>query len=111
MIVSPCPDDGPFPTGIIAVSGWAWDEFGVAAVEVSIDGGRHWHRGALEPRQGFAWQRFEYRWAASVGEHRLMSRCTSLRGEAQPASGARNAVHEVSVCIADDHAVSDPNLP
>ncbi len=99
VIVRPSPDAGLVEAEVVVIDGWAWDEIAVASVEVSTDGGRRWHVANLEPRDGFAWQRFEHRWVPTAGEHRLLCRCTNERGTSQPAAGARNAVHEVTVKV------------
>jgi hypothetical protein len=70
----------------------------VAAVEVSVDGGRSWRAAELEPRSGWRWQKFRIFWdAGGEGETLLMSRAIDRQGRMQPASDWRNSVYAVKV--------------
>jgi DMSO/TMAO reductase YedYZ molybdopterin-dependent catalytic subunit len=100
VLVQPAPDAPPPAGRACTVQGWAWAEAGVAKVEVSTDGGKDWADAVLEPPDGFAWQRFTRPWTPGPGRHRLLCRCTDARGAAQPAAGARNAVHMVEITVA-----------
>jgi predicted neuraminidase len=70
----------------------------VAAVEVSVDGGRSWRAAELEPRSGWRWQKFHLSLdAGGEGETVLMSRAIDRQGKMQPASDWRNSVYAVKV--------------
>jgi DMSO/TMAO reductase YedYZ molybdopterin-dependent catalytic subunit len=100
VIVSPAPDQGLNAGDTIEVWGWAWSDGGVGAVEVSADDGSNWMPAVLEPPVGRAWQRFIATWRPSEDRaHLLASRARSMDGRVQPPSGARNAVHRVSVSV------------
>jgi hypothetical protein len=69
------------------IFGLAWaGEDSVAAVEVSVDGGRTWRQAELDgPRAPYAWTLWEHLWnVRAAGEHTLLSRAVSDRGEVQP---------------------------
>jgi DMSO/TMAO reductase YedYZ molybdopterin-dependent catalytic subunit len=84
----------------IQVWGWAWSFGGIAAVEVSFDDGVSFMRAALEPRRGWAWQRFSALWIPTErGEVTLSARASEAGGATQPREGARNSVHSVSVHV------------
>ncbi|MGD9538579.1 MAG: molybdopterin-dependent oxidoreductase [Alphaproteobacteria bacterium] len=84
----------------VEVWGWAWSFRDLAAVEVSVDGGRNFARASLEPKRGFAWRRFSLPWRpAERGEATLLARALEAGGAGQPAEGARNAVHTVRVAV------------
>lgn len=99
VIASPAPGgmvDGSAPCEIW---GWAWADGGVDAVDVSTDG-RTWLAASLEQRGGRAWQRFiSTWWPEHLGEVTLYSRARTDDGRVQPAAGARNAVHAVTVTV------------
>ena len=83
----------------IAIKGWAWAETGVAAVEIAADDSA-WMAAHVEPQTERSWQAFSARWTPSAaGSARLQVRATSLVGDAQPETGARNAIHAVEVKI------------
>ena len=67
------------PKGRYTVSGKAWSgENEIAEVELSTDGGTHWHKAHLLPRSGYSWHRWEYQWdTPSSGNYILMSRATN----------------------------------
>jgi sulfane dehydrogenase subunit SoxC len=72
--------------------GWAWSSVPVTRVVVTVDGAPV--RTELEPARGRAWQGFR----ALVGTGRtITARATDAVGRTQPASGARNAVHVLTV--------------
>lgn len=79
--------------------GWAWGDLAIASVDVSTDKGATWHSASVESRKDRSWQKFEYIWAPPEGRHVLMCRCTNEAGETQPASAARNAIHDVTVHV------------
>jgi DMSO/TMAO reductase YedYZ molybdopterin-dependent catalytic subunit len=100
IIVAPAPD------AVIAVGepteiwGWAWSFRGIAAAEISVDGGASFARAALEPRRGWAWQRFSLPWRpAASGEAVLSVRVLDASGTGQPPEAARNAIHTVRVVV------------
>ena len=97
VLVQPAPDAPPDADRPCTVTGWAWAETGVATVEVSTNDGGDWTSAVLEPRDGFAWQRFTLPWTPAPGRHRLLCRCTDARGVVQPRDGARNAIHAVEI--------------
>ena len=100
VIVSPDPAKPLRNNEKVVIWGWAWGDEPIASVEVSVDGVGSWHAASVNERRDRSWQRFEHAWQATEGEHLLMCRRTNTRGESQPMSGARNAVHEIIV-IAD----------
>jgi DMSO/TMAO reductase YedYZ molybdopterin-dependent catalytic subunit len=99
LLVAPADDESRAAHAPVTIRGWAWAEAGVARVEVSTDDGATWREATLEPRDGFAWQGFRAEWLPAPGQHRIACRCTDSRGVTQPASGARNAIHTVSVTV------------
>nr|WP_246326125.1 molybdopterin-dependent oxidoreductase [Actinomycetospora corticicola] len=72
--------------------GWAWSSVPVTRVVVTADGRPV--TAELERARGRAWQGFR----ATVGSARtITARATDALGRTQPTSGARNAVHELSL--------------
>jgi len=100
VIVTPA-DGATVPPGRHIVSGWAWSAWPVRVVEVSTDGGAHWHPAQITPRAAdHQWQRFTYDWnIASPGRHALHVRAVDERGRTQPTAG-RNRIHTISVAVA-----------
>jgi DMSO/TMAO reductase YedYZ molybdopterin-dependent catalytic subunit len=100
LIVAPAPD-AAVPLGApCTVWGWAWSDRGVARVEVSTDGGRHWQVATLERRSGRSWQRYSFDWRPDrAGPAELCVRAVDVNGAGQPDDDARNAVHRVAVRI------------
>ncbi|MGH7128606.1 MAG: sulfite oxidase [Planctomycetaceae bacterium] len=73
--------------GTNRIFGLAWaGEDEVAAVELSLDGGRTWGRTELVgPRAPYSWCLWEYLWeVAAPGEYTLLSRAISSSGRIQP---------------------------
>ena len=69
------------------VAGFAWSgHTPVARIEVSVDGGRTWRAGAIEPAaDAFAWRRFRFAWTPGAPGHaQLAARATDEAGRAQP---------------------------
>lgn len=100
VIVAPVPDATVEVGEPVEVWGWAWSFRDLAAVEVSVDGGRSFARASLEPKRGFAWRRFSLPWRpAERGEATLLARALEAGGTGQPVEGARNAVHTVRVAV------------
>ena len=82
----------------VEIWGWAWADGGVAAVEISTDGGQSWAPAALDRPNGWSWQKFRASWQAEgAGEAVLMSRATGTQGAVQPLADWRNCVHAVPV--------------
>jgi sulfane dehydrogenase subunit SoxC len=100
IIVAPMPG-AEVPVGqAVEIWGWAWSFRGIAAVEVSVDGGTSFSRATLEPRRGWAWQRFSLRWRpAHRGEAQICARAIEQSGGGQPWQGARNAIHTVRAVV------------
>jgi DMSO/TMAO reductase YedYZ molybdopterin-dependent catalytic subunit len=83
-----------------AIRGWAWADGGIASVDVSADGGASWAAAELEPATSRAWQSFALAWTPHRrGKIELVARATGRDGRVQPADGARNAWHRVSVTV------------
>lgn len=105
LIVSPGPGAQiarPAGTDTVEVWGWAWGDADIAQAEVSFDGGLQWTRARLEPRRGRAWQRFSADWSPrATGPAEIQCRATDTVGRTQPRTGARNAIHTVSVTVRD----------
>ncbi|MGH8150336.1 MAG: molybdopterin-dependent oxidoreductase [Steroidobacteraceae bacterium] len=104
VIVSPGPgtEIRSSGTGAVEVWGWAWGDADIAQVEVSFDGGHEWSAARLEPRRERAWQRFSAAWSPRVaGPAELQCRATDASGRTQPRTGARNAIHGVTVTVRD----------
>jgi DMSO/TMAO reductase YedYZ molybdopterin-dependent catalytic subunit len=69
------------------IIGLAWaGEDRVTRVEVSVDGGVSWKDASLIGLQeSYSWTQWEMRWdVTACGEHTLMARAHSARGEVQP---------------------------
>lgn len=67
--------------GGIAMGG----DCGVARVDVSPDGGRHWYASRLGPDQGaYSFRRWDSRVPLARGSNAIMARCVNTRGVAQP---------------------------
>lgn len=80
------PRPARMPAGRHALHGFAHSPHGpVASVEWSPDGGADWRAASIvEPILPLAWQRFEFEWDATVGEHTLVTRATDAAGDTQP---------------------------
>jgi DMSO/TMAO reductase YedYZ molybdopterin-dependent catalytic subunit len=101
IIVSP-PAKGTVPRSPIEIWGWAWSSSEILLVEVSTDGGKSWMRASLEPRRELSWQRFSHIWSPPrAGSYELHCRATDIKGEIQPAHGARNSVYAMNVSVQD----------
>jgi DMSO/TMAO reductase YedYZ molybdopterin-dependent catalytic subunit len=73
--------------GGLRVTGAAWGESTIKAVELSIDGGP-WTPVKIEGRtEPFTWRFWSFDWRdAKAGEHTLVSRAIDARGRVQPAA-------------------------
>jgi DMSO/TMAO reductase YedYZ molybdopterin-dependent catalytic subunit len=97
VIVSPAPGTN-VGAGGVEIWGWAWADGGVAAVDISTDGGQSWRAADVEPQTGWSWQKFRATWdAGGEGDAVLMSRATDRAGRVQPAADWRNAIYAVKV--------------
>jgi len=82
----------PWPARLSAnphqLEGYAHSPHGdIASVEWSEDGGSTWNPALLTGRQiDYGWAQFHFEWAATAGEHKIMTRATDVRGNAQPES-------------------------
>jgi DMSO/TMAO reductase YedYZ molybdopterin-dependent catalytic subunit len=100
IIVAPAPDTTFAVDEPTEISGWAWSFRGIAAVDISTDDDASFQRATLEQRRGWAWQRFSHVWRPSArGETQISARAIEDGGNSQPATGARNAMHRVSVFV------------
>lgn len=100
IVVSPAPDAVVAVGETVEIAGRAWSSDGIASVEVSVDGGASYQCASLEPRRGWAWQRFRLPWRpAERGEALIAARASEAGGTAQPHDGARNAIHTVRVAV------------
>lgn len=97
VIVSPAPG-AQIGGQAVDIWGWAWADGGVAAVEISTDGGQNWRPVELDQPNGWSWQKFSVAWQPEgAGEAVLMSRATGKQGAVQPLTDWRNCVHAVPV--------------
>ncbi|WP_405091015.1 molybdopterin-dependent oxidoreductase [Micromonospora sp. NBC_01392] len=73
------------PAGPVTVAGVAWAQHrGIAAVEVSVDGGP-WRAAELLPTASTdTWVQWRYAWPAPAGPHSLRVRATDGTGATQP---------------------------
>jgi len=105
------PNEGQrFRTGErVDVRGVAWDGgYGIARVEVSVDGGMSWREATLGPDAGrFAFRSFTYGFMADVqGARRIMAKATNRIGQTQvdtlifnPAGYHNNVVRATTIMI------------
>ena len=72
--------------GGLRITGAAWGQAPIKAVELSIDGGP-WQAVKVEQRsEPFTWRFWSYDWKnPPPGEHTLISRATDTEGRVQPA--------------------------
>jgi hypothetical protein len=95
--------------GPVVLEGRAWSGWApVAAVEVSLDGGRSWSSAELGDDLGarWAWRPWSFRWQAEPGEQELWCRARDEAGNVQPLEPAwnlggyaNNAVQRVPVTV------------
>ena len=103
VIVAPADGMAISKGSTVRIWGWAWSSQPLAAVEITLDGGRTWRQASLQPSGRWAWHRFDLMWTPEVaGRAAISSRATDHEGATQPAGGYRNARHEVSVQVRDD---------
>jgi DMSO/TMAO reductase YedYZ molybdopterin-dependent catalytic subunit/mono/diheme cytochrome c family protein len=92
-VSGPGGDGEPVLAGPAMIEGVAFSgERGIAAVEVSLDGGASWQPASLTgPDLGRdAWRRFELRTTLGPGKHQLCSRATDSAGDVQPQERQEN---------------------
>ena len=100
VIVSPAPGQVLAGDARHDIWGWAWADGGVARVEVSADGGRHWQEAEVEGQAGREWQRFRLSWRPSAAEAAVLcARSHGRDGKIQPDHDRRNAVHRVEIFV------------
>lgn len=97
--------------GACELTGRAWSgTAAIAAVDVSMDGGRTWQPADLDQATlGVgAWQGWSFRWDARPGDYELCCRATDLAGQQQPRQPEwnyggyiNNAVHAVRVHVGE----------
>jgi DMSO/TMAO reductase YedYZ molybdopterin-dependent catalytic subunit len=100
IIVAPAPDAAVALGEPTEIWGWAWSFRGIAAAEISVDGGASYVRASLERRRGWAWQRFSLPWwPADRGKTQICVRALEGGGAGQPLKDARNAIHMVRIVV------------
>jgi sulfane dehydrogenase subunit SoxC len=99
VIVTPS-DGARLPPGSRTISGWAWSQWPVTAVDVSTDAGVSWQPARVAPRGAdHQWQAFTYVWdAAHAGSYELQARAIDSQKRMQPPSG-RNRIHAIDVVV------------
>jgi DMSO/TMAO reductase YedYZ molybdopterin-dependent catalytic subunit len=101
VIVAPAPEARLSAGQEHVIWGRAWADGGVSRVKVSVDGGQSWREAKLEPQVERSWQRFSLPWTPDrAGAASISAIAIGHDGHEQPMSGARNAVHSVSVTVA-----------
>lgn len=83
----------------VHVWGRSWAARGIARVELSFDEGASWIDADVEPRRGYAWQKFELRIARDriAGTASIIARASDTAGARQPRERARNASHRIGI--------------
>ena len=99
VIVAPAPEASIAVGEPTEIWSWAWSFRGIAATEISVDAGATFRRAALEPRRGWAWQRFTQSWRPTRGEALVSVRAVEAGGVRQPREGARNSIHTVPIIV------------
>jgi len=90
------------PLGRHTIRGFAWTGAGlIHDVSFTADGGRTWGAAQLDDSPKlFTWVRWRYAWAATAGDHVLMSRARDDAGNEQPLvrEPARRDAYEQNAC-------------
>ncbi|MGH9068140.1 MAG: molybdopterin-dependent oxidoreductase [Acidimicrobiales bacterium] len=75
------------PGGLVPVRGVAYaGDRGIGAVELSLDGGRHWQAATLQPPPSpYSWVVWTFPWRPAPGSHELVARARDGTGALQPA--------------------------
>jgi DMSO/TMAO reductase YedYZ molybdopterin-dependent catalytic subunit len=91
------------------IKGVAWDGGnGIQRMEISTDGGKHWHEATLKEDYGrFSWRQWHYGFNPKHhGECQIMARATSLSGVSQPLEPVpnpsgyhHNAVQKITILL------------
>lgn len=77
--------------GRVSCNGVAWNDgkSRIEAVELSLDGGRHWERAELEvPASPYAWYPWQKEVAFTSGKQTLLCRAIDTLGRTQPMDGS-----------------------
>lgn len=84
LITSPAAGSRLSP-GAHTICGYAWSGgYGVALVEISVDGGKSWQKATLREDQGpRAWRGFTWCWQAASGTYTLIARAADQAGTTQ----------------------------
>lgn len=102
LIVRPV-NDKSIPEKEVTIWGWAWSSEEIVNVAVSTDGGSSWRAANVAPREHASWQRFEIPWKpGGSGQYEIISRAEDLAGRCQPMTGARNAVHKITIDVCEE---------
>ncbi len=97
--------------GSVVLEGRAWSgRSPVAAVELTVDGGRSWAPAELDPPgdHRWAWRRWRHTWNVAEGSYVLGARAIAADGETQPVEQnwnrggfANNAIQRIPVTCLD----------
>ncbi len=84
VICTPAPD-AILSAGNTRIAGYAISDVPVSAVELSVDGGRHWLPARLTAEQArWSWRFWECEVALAPGTHELVVRARDVEGNSQP---------------------------
>ena len=85
VIVTPGEGQRFAPGAMVETTGLAWDGgYGIAAVEISTDGGANWRPATLGADGGrFAFRPWSYRFQAARGNEKIMAKATNRIGQTQ----------------------------
>jgi DMSO/TMAO reductase YedYZ molybdopterin-dependent catalytic subunit len=93
----------------VEVKGIAWDAgYGIAKVEVSVDGGQSWREAGLGVNAGkYSWRQWSYRFRPKKGVNTVMAKATNSIGQSQtfalihnPAGYHHNVVQHLTLHVA-----------
>lgn len=108
---------------LLAIGGAAWsgDVGPVAAVEVSVDGGRTWKPAALrsEQKTQFGWRQWEFRWTPpQEAYYTILARARDAAGNTQPfdqewnpAGYGWNVIPRIGVDVVKRPSAKAPSAP
>ena len=104
LITSPA-DHASLEAGRLVVSGWCWGEHPIVKVELSLDSGRNWLSAIPDARYQNSWQGFAFEvFVDKPGRLDISVRATDAKGNTQPQTKARNAIHTINVMVDDNRA-------